>query len=209
MAHEQKGKGMTDNELRPVTYATIEQARVYVTAVQKRAARLGSGERTAYVIAHPGKVSDRMIPVAAKLLDRVRLVRYAVVFPGTPGLDATARAEVIEQQCTGAVVIPVRASDKGVTRYVLGKAAVTEADTLAGMGVPVLMLGPGGLVCWADVGRPVAEREDRLRSRLDMPACPADPRRLPTLLVSLRALNISGEPVTAQAPAAKFSGSRS
>lgn len=186
---------------RPITYATAEQAKAYVTAVQRRpVAHLT--DRSAYVITHPGKSAEPMIPVAARLMPGVRLVRYGMIFPGAPVPDAAERAEEIERKCTGAIVLPSRQGSKGAFRFLLGHAATTEANALASMGVPVLVLGPGGLIAWPDAGRPgilsVGPGQPS-RTVLELPARPPDVRLLPTLLVSLRVLGIA-PPVTVPAP---------
>ena len=179
----------------PPTYGTRAGAVAYVEAVRARAeARPVVGRPLVYLIHAPG-TGGALVAVKAFLrrtLPGARLVDYGDVFgevrphPGTRRRVAQLAAEV-----AGAVVIPRawREAD-GSVRHLLGPAARIEADQLAALGVPVLVVSPAGLVAWPDVRVSGAPQPGprRLPWLVELPA--PGVRVLPTVAASYAALGI-------------------
>jgi hypothetical protein len=132
-----------------------------------------------------------MRAVRAKL-PGAEVTHYHEFFPsGDGGVDA--RVARIAAELSGALVIAQRWTDQdtGTVRYLLGYAARQEADALAALGVPVLVLTPETVAAWPDVRVRPAENAPRwLPVEMDMPAPPRG-ALLPTVAASYRALGIA------------------
>jgi hypothetical protein len=193
----------------PVSYAAADEARAYVARVLSRPP--APAPASVYVIAVPSLPRSPAWPVIAealgKLLPGARLLTFADVFaPAAPGtVPAEGRAAAlapaaqervprIAEQARGAVVIPrkVRHPDTGARRYLLGYAARLEAEGLLALGLPVLVLVPGGLVAWPDVSvhAAAAPASPWVPLEIDMPEPPPEGVMLPTVAASYRALGL-------------------
>jgi hypothetical protein len=182
----------------PLTYGTAEGAREYVAAVLARRVPAGAAARL-YLIAAPTlRKSPAFGPLAATLANRMPgavLVQYRDLF-GHPARQphVTERVDLIAAECAGAVVVPVRYSRPGsASQYFIGPAAADEANRLAGLGVPVLVLAPDDMAAWPDVAlRELPPDEPRLRhTRYEVMMPARSPRPLPTVAASYRALGIA------------------
>lgn len=178
----------------PPSYATAEQARAYVARVLSRPR---PKPPRVYLIAPAGSQKSRAWPkvmrVVRALLRGAEAIDYHQMFPHSDsGLeDRVAR---IAAELSGALVITRRWTDNATgapPRYLTGYAARQEADALAELGVPVLVLAPGGTVAWPDVRAHRAEGTPRwLPIEIDLPAPPPG-AILPTVAASYRALGIA------------------
>lgn len=189
----------------PVSYAAADEARAYVARVLSRPP--ASSPASVYVIAVPSLPRSPAWPVVAealgKLLPGAGLLTFTDVFaaaapaegrpaPLAPGVEE--RIPRIAGQARGAVVIPrkVRHPETGARRYLLGYAARLEAEGLLSLGLPVLVLVPGGLVGWPDVRVHAAPppASPWVPLELDMPEPPPEGITLPTVAASYRALGL-------------------
>jgi hypothetical protein len=197
----------------PASYATQAQARAYVARVLGRSP--ARSPASVYVIAVPSLPRSPAWPGLAEALGKqlpgVRLLTFADVFPAEAAAEsATVPAEAraaalapavqervprIAEQARGAVVIPrkVRHPETGALRYLLGYAARLEAEGLLSLGLPVLVLVPGGLVGWPDVRvhAAAAPASPRVPLEIDVPKAPAEGVILPTVAASYRALGLA------------------
>jgi len=180
----------------PLSYASEAEARAYVARLVGRPPR--PGRVRVYLIAPPvmtGRrrgVLPKLLPALAALLPGAELLGYGDVFgnerphPTPPERVARLAAEV-----SGAVVLP-RAWHDGPPppRYQLGDAARAEAEGLAALGVPVLVLTGSGLCAWPDI-RVVPAPEPHPRRSPWLAELPAPGVVvLPTVAASYRALGL-------------------
>jgi hypothetical protein len=194
----------------PPTYATADQARAYVAAVLARPS-LPEGRRArVYLIVPPSLLKSpawaKLSPAIASRLDPADTIVHRGLF--TPGPSTAAdRAAVIAARCDGALVVPRRlGAAPGPFSYVVGIAAETEAATLAGLGVPVLVFGPSGLFAWPDCRSAPSEvpAPPSAPVALELPAVPPrGARMLPTLAVCYRALGVTPWTERADRPKAR------
>ena len=140
-----------------LSYASEAEARADVAAV------LGRGVRPAparvYLIHAPSLAGKRgalpkLLPVLAALLPGAELLGYRDVFDpaARPHPSPADRVARLAAEVSGAVVLPQAwHSGAGPRLYRLGDAARAEAEGLAELGVPVLVLTGAGLCAWPDI----------------------------------------------------------
>jgi hypothetical protein len=198
----------------PASYATRDEARVYVARVLWHPPP--DGPAPVYLI-HPsgldaspawGKIMlslERLLPGCPLLTFRDVFTRERTAAEAGPGKKpAILRVPPVEERipliaaaARGAVVLPRttrNAAPEGARRprYLLGYAARLEALGLIAACRAVLVLAPGGLVAWPDVrvhpaGEGVGHRNPL---EIDMPEAPRGGIVLPTVAASYRALGL-------------------
>jgi hypothetical protein len=193
----------------PVSYATAEAARAYVKRVLARPPAKAPG--SVYVICVPGLPRSAAWPSVSealgKLLPGAQLLTFDDIYPASAADGLTdaarravlhppleARVERIAATARGAVVVPRKAlhRETGEQRYLLGYSARMEAEGLIALGLPVLVLAPGGPLGWPDVRVHAAPppASPRLAMEIDVPAPPAAGVVLPTVAASYQALGL-------------------
>lgn len=181
----------------PPSYATADEARAYVARVlSRRAPKAADGKPRLYLISPAGtpksKPYPKLLKVAAAKFPGAQLADYHDVWPKRIDGGVADRVSRIAAEFSGALVLcrQFTMHTSGEVVHLLGYAAKQEADSLAALGVPVLVLAPSGVVTWADV-RPWANPEPPpwLPITVDMPA-PPEGAVLPTVAASYRALGI-------------------
>ena len=130
---------------RPVSYATRDQARAYVTSLT----RTGS-TAPVYLIASPAARDSyrwpRWTAELAALLPGLELITWRDLpgsFTGVPIGQCPAR---LAGALRGAIVLP----DKQQGRRWIGRTARSEARAFAAAGKPVLVYAEGRLTAWPD-----------------------------------------------------------
>jgi hypothetical protein len=181
----------------PPSYATADEARAYVARVlSRRVPKSPEGNPRLYLIAPAGSPKSppwpNLLKVARAKFPRAELADYHEVWPARNDGGVDARVERIAAEFSGALVLCRQFTvSSGEILHLLGYAARQEADKLAALGVPVLVLAPSGIVTWADC-RAWANPDPPpwLPITVDMPEVP-EGRTLPTVAASYRALGIA------------------
>jgi hypothetical protein len=174
---------------RPVSYATRDQARAYVTSLTPDPAAA-----PAYLIASPAARDSyrwpRWTAELAELLPGLELITWPDLPESFTGVPAGQRRARLASTLRAAIVLP----DKHRGRRWIGHAAAAEARAFLEAGRPVLAYAEGRLTAWPDCRlarrRPGAPKFTPLEVLI--PA--AAPRQLPTLDASLRVLGYASDP---------------
>jgi hypothetical protein len=168
---------------RPVSYATRDQARAYVTSLTRT-----QSTAPAYLIASPAARDSHCWPrwtaELAALLPGLELITWQDLPDSFTGITAGQRPARLASALRAAIVLP----DKDQGRRWIGRTAAAEARAFLEAGKPVLVYAEGRLTAWPDccLARRRAGAPNFTPLEVLIPA--ASPRPLPTLDASLRIL---------------------